>query len=175
MQTPKMHTLQPLQPLQPLLATKPMTHALLIIDVQQGLCEGDSEGDGAAFESARVIARINAVSAKARAAGVLVIFIQHESTSGYLEFETDAWQLAQGLHIEPTDERIRKTTQTHFCAPISKMCFSSTPSQTSSSAACTPSFVSTPPRAARWRWATRWCWLLTPTRQRATRTCQPAR
>lgn len=43
-----------------------MTTALLIVDVQQGLCEGEH----AAFESADVIARINRVSAKARAAGI---------------------------------------------------------------------------------------------------------
>ena len=87
-----------------------MTTALLIIDVQQGLCEGD----GAAFESPQVIARINAVSAKARAVGAPVIFIQHESASGYLEFETAAWHLAQGLHVEPADLRIRKTTPDAF-------------------------------------------------------------
>ena len=91
-----------------------MTTALLIIDVQQGLCEGE----GAAFESAQVIARINTVSAKARAAGVPVIFIQHESAAGYLdgylEFESSAWQLADGLHVEPADLKLRKTTPDSF-------------------------------------------------------------
>ena len=91
-----------------------MNTALLIIDVQQGLCEGNSDADGTAFESPQVIDRINTVSGKARAAGAPVIFIQHESPSGYLEFETDAWQLAQGLHIEPADLRIRKTTPDSF-------------------------------------------------------------
>jgi len=87
-----------------------MKTALLIIDVQQGLCEGEH----AAFESQQVIHRINQVSAKARAAGAVVIFIQHESTSGYLEFETDDWQLADGLQLEPTDLRLRKTTVDSF-------------------------------------------------------------
>lgn len=91
-----------------------MNTALLIIDVQQGLCEGDSEGNNAAFESPQVIARINMVSAKARAAGAPVIFIQHESLSGYLEFETAAWQLAHGLHVEPADLKLRKTTPDSF-------------------------------------------------------------
>jgi nicotinamidase-related amidase len=91
-----------------------MTTALLIIDVQQGLCENDSEGNSAAFESPQVIARINTVSAKARAAGAPVIFIQHESATGYLEFGTAAWQLADGLHAEPADVRIRKTTPDSF-------------------------------------------------------------
>ena len=87
-----------------------MNTALLVIDVQQGLCQGEHD----AFESPQVIARINQVSEKARAAGAVVIFIQHESKSGYLEFGTDAWQLAHGLHVEPTDLRIRKTTPDSF-------------------------------------------------------------
>ena len=87
-----------------------MNTALLVIDVQQGLCEGEH----AAFESQQVIARINQVSGKARAAGALVIFIQHESTSGYLEFATAAWQLAQGLQVESRDLRMRKTTPDSF-------------------------------------------------------------
>ena len=87
-----------------------MTTALLIIDVQQGLCEGE----GAAFESDQVIGRINEVSAKARAAGAPVIFVQHESGPGYLEHGTAAWQLANGLKAEPTDLRVRKTTPDSF-------------------------------------------------------------
>jgi nicotinamidase-related amidase len=87
-----------------------MNTALLVIDVQQGLCEGEH----GAFESQQVIARINKVSQKARAAGAVVIFVQHESTSGYLEFGTASWQLAHGLHVEATDLRIRKTTPDSF-------------------------------------------------------------
>ncbi len=87
-----------------------MKTALLVIDVQQGLCEGNH----GTFESQLVIDRINKVSAKARAAGAVVVFIQHESKSGYLEFESRAWQLARGLHAEPTDLRIRKTTPDSF-------------------------------------------------------------
>ncbi|MDM0074514.1 cysteine hydrolase family protein [Variovorax sp. J2P1-59] len=87
-----------------------MNTALLVIDVQQGLCEGEHD----AFESQEVIGRINRVSGKARASGALVVFIQHESRSGYLEFESDAWQLARGLHVDPTDLRVRKTTPDSF-------------------------------------------------------------
>lgn len=87
-----------------------MSTALLIVDVQQGLCEGEHD----AFESQQVIARINVVSEKARAAGALVILIQHESSSGYLELGTDAWQLARGLHVEASDLRLRKTTPDSF-------------------------------------------------------------
>lgn len=87
-----------------------MKTALLIIDVQQGLCEGEHQ----AFESQAVIGRINRVSAKARAADAVVIFIQHEGKAGYLEFGTDDWQLAHGLQVEPTDLRLRKTTPDSF-------------------------------------------------------------
>lgn len=87
-----------------------MNTAVLVIDVQQGLCEGD----GAAFEAAQTIDRINQVTAKARAAGRPVIFIQHESGSGYLEHGSAAWQLAQGLEALPTDLRVRKTAADSF-------------------------------------------------------------
>ncbi len=87
-----------------------MTTALLVIDVQQGLCEGEY----AAWQSAAVIARINEVADKARAAGALVVFIQHESTSGYLEHGSHEWQLADGLHAASTDVRVRKTTPDSF-------------------------------------------------------------
>lgn len=43
-----------------------MKTAVIVIDVQRALCEGEY----AAFESERVIARINEVTAKARAAGI---------------------------------------------------------------------------------------------------------
>lgn len=87
-----------------------MKTALLVIDVQQGLCEGEHHP----FDLAGVIARINQVSAQARGAGAPVIFIQHESSSDFLEFGTDAWQLARGLHVEDADLRLRKTTADAF-------------------------------------------------------------
>jgi nicotinamidase-related amidase len=87
-----------------------MKTALLVIDVQQGLCEGEHD----AFESQQVIGRINQVSERARAAGVLVVFVQHESRSGELEFGTDGWQLAWGLELVQTDLRIRKSTPDSF-------------------------------------------------------------
>lgn len=87
-----------------------MNTAVLVIDVQQGLCEGEHE----AFESGQVIARINRILEKARAAGAVVVFIQHESTSGYLEFDSAAWQLAHGLQVQATDLRIRKTSPDSF-------------------------------------------------------------
>ena len=94
----------------------PSTTALLIIDVQQGLCEGV----GQAWQSAEVIARINHVSALARQAQAPVIFIQHESSAGYLERGTREWQLATGLHAEPSDIRLRKTTPDAFLSTVLK-------------------------------------------------------
>lgn len=87
-----------------------MTTALLIIDVQQALCSGEYE----AFESKRVIDRINLVSRKARTAGAPVIVIQHESQGGPLDYGTDGWKLAEGLEALPTDKYIRKQATDSF-------------------------------------------------------------
>jgi nicotinamidase-related amidase len=87
-----------------------MNTAVLVIDVQQGLCAGPD----AAFDCEGTIARINRVTHKARTAGAPVIFIQHESKSGYLEYGSAAWQLANGLAVQPTDLRVRKTTPDSF-------------------------------------------------------------
>jgi nicotinamidase-related amidase len=92
------------------MSAQPTKTALLVIDVQQGLCEGEQD----AFESRVVIARINQVAEKARAARALVVFVQHEGPSGYLEFGSDAWQIARGLRVEVGDLRIRKTTPDAF-------------------------------------------------------------
>jgi nicotinamidase-related amidase len=43
-----------------------------------------------------------------------VVFIQHESGPGYLEYGTPAWQLANGLQTEPGDQFVRKTTPDSF-------------------------------------------------------------
>ncbi len=87
-----------------------MKSAVLVIDVQQGLCEGA----GASFDCEGTIARINLVTRKARRSAVPVILIQHESDDGYLEHGTAAWQLAAGLEVAPTDMKLRKTTPDSF-------------------------------------------------------------
>lgn len=89
---------------------KAMKSAVLVIDVQQGLCEGL----GAAFDCEGTIARINAITRRAREAGVPVIFIQHEGGSDYLSHGSAEWQLARGLAVEGTDTRLRKTTADAF-------------------------------------------------------------
>lgn len=87
-----------------------MTTALLIIDVQHALCVGEH----AAFESTRVIDRINWVSRKARAVGALVIVIQHESQTSPLLYGTQSWQVAIALETQPTDTYIRKKATDSF-------------------------------------------------------------
>lgn len=87
-----------------------MKTAVLVIDVQQGLCEGP----GAAFDCEGTISRINRVTREARDVGVPVIFIQHESRAGFLEHGSEAWQLARGLEVGQDDLFVRKTTPDSF-------------------------------------------------------------
>lgn len=87
-----------------------MTTALLIIDVQQALCAGEYE----CFEIERVIDTINRLSARARAAGIAVVLIQHEEAGSPLAHDAAGWQLAEGLDVSPTDWRVRKTTPDSF-------------------------------------------------------------
>ncbi|WP_166362597.1 cysteine hydrolase family protein [Pseudomonas akapageensis] len=87
-----------------------MTTALLIIDVQHALCSGAE----AAFDIDPIIERINALAARARAAGAPVVLIQHEEDSGSLQFDTEGWQLATGLTAMPDDLRVRKSTPDSF-------------------------------------------------------------
>lgn len=87
-----------------------MNSAVLVIDVQQGLCEGE----GAAWDCPGTLARINCVTAHARSIDMPVIFVQHESGPGYLEHGSDAWQLARGLDLDPSDLRVRKATPDAF-------------------------------------------------------------
>lgn len=87
-----------------------MKSALLVIDMQQALCAGE----WAMSEADRVIDTINGLSAKARAAGVPVILIQHEEGEGPLQFGHDGWQLTGALAIAHDDLRVRKRTPNSF-------------------------------------------------------------
>jgi nicotinamidase-related amidase len=87
-----------------------MKTAVLVIDVQQGLCEGE----GKAHDCEGLVANINRITQQARSVGAPVIFIQHESNAGYLAHGTAAWQLADGLQVARTDIRIRKNTPDSF-------------------------------------------------------------
>jgi nicotinamidase-related amidase len=85
----------------------PARTALVVIDVQRALF------DPPPFEADEVIVRINALAARARAAGVPVIFVQHED-EGELAFESGGWQLEPHLAVECADLRVRKRTCDSF-------------------------------------------------------------
>lgn len=83
-----------------------MKSALMVIDVQVGLCSGAY----AAFEIEEVIGRINQMSASARAAGCPVIYIQHEADDDLLVNGSAGWQLDPRLQVENRDIRLGKQT-----------------------------------------------------------------
>ncbi len=85
-----------------------MNTVLLVIDVQRGLFDPEPRP----FEADAVIARINALAARARALDVPVVLVQHESAS--LPFGSEAWQLDPRLDVEPRDAVVRKTTPDAF-------------------------------------------------------------
>jgi len=87
-----------------------MKTALLVIDVQRIL----TEGDDAAFDVDHVIARINAMARRARAAGAPVIFVQHETKGEAMRHDTIPWQLAPALEVLPGDHHVRKTATDSF-------------------------------------------------------------
>lgn len=87
-----------------------MSVALLVIDVQRALCEGES----ATFDAEGVIGRINLAAARARAAGAPVVFVQHETADGDFRHGGEGWQLARGLDARPGDTFVRKTATDSF-------------------------------------------------------------
>jgi nicotinamidase-related amidase len=87
-----------------------MKSALLVIDAQRGLFDKHPRPD----EADVVIDRINALAARARAAGVPVVFVQHESKSGELSYGSESWKLERRLRFQPGDTTLRKTTPDSF-------------------------------------------------------------
>ncbi|UTH75460.1 cysteine hydrolase family protein [Chromobacterium sp. IIBBL 290-4] len=83
--------------------------ALLIIDVQVGVVEGDIRA--ARLDS--VLDKLNLAIAKARQRGIPVIFIQHEG--GDLPHGSDAWQLHPKLDRQAGDEVVSKRFNDSFC------------------------------------------------------------
>lgn len=82
-----------------------MTTALLVVDVQNALCHGR----WSVHEPAAMIERINALIARARAAGAPVVFIQHEEDFDAMRAGSEGWQLDARLDAQPGDPRVRKT------------------------------------------------------------------
>lgn len=88
----------------------PTNAALLVIDVQQGLCTGEY----AAFEAQALVTRINALAKKARVVKAPVIWVHHEEAEGLFQHGSAGWQLAKGLETDPKDILLRKTTSDSF-------------------------------------------------------------
>ena len=86
------------------------TSALIVIDVQNALFNPTPQP----FEADVVIARINRLSTAARAAGVPVLWVQHERDKHALAHGSPGWALPDALHTEATDARWRKTTPDAF-------------------------------------------------------------
>jgi len=85
-----------------------MKSALLVIDVQRGLFDETPRP----FEADAVVERINSLTARARAAGVPVVFVQHEASD--IEYNSAGWQLQPGLQVKESDVKLRKTTPDSF-------------------------------------------------------------
>ena len=86
-----------------------MKSAVLVTDVQTKVFDTNPRP----FEADEVVKRINHVTALARAAGVSVFLIQHEAP-GYLDHESEGWQLQKDLVVKDSDIRVRKTTGDSF-------------------------------------------------------------
>lgn len=79
--------------------------ALLVIDVQRDVVAAAHDRDG-------VIERMNLVIAKARAAGVLVVWVQHDDEG--LPRDTDGWQIVDELQPLDGDARVYKNFRDSF-------------------------------------------------------------
>ncbi|RNF83704.1 cysteine hydrolase family protein [Montanilutibacter psychrotolerans] len=86
------------------------TAALVVIDVQRGLFDTRPPP----FEADAVVARINGLADRARAAGAPVVFVQHERDGSPLAFGSNGWSLESSLRQSPRDYVVRKTTPDAF-------------------------------------------------------------
>ncbi|CUI36034.1 isochorismatase [Achromobacter xylosoxidans] len=87
-----------------------MTSALIVIDVQRALFETTPEP----ADASAVLARINDLAERARAAAAPVIYVQHEAAGSPLAQGEPGWQLDTRLRPADGDIRIRKTTPDSF-------------------------------------------------------------
>lgn len=74
--------------------------ALIVIDLQADVLEG-------CFDAAGVVARTRVLVERARAAGVPVVWVQHEDEG--MPRGSPAWQLVAGLDPAPHEARVYKT------------------------------------------------------------------
>jgi nicotinamidase-related amidase len=86
------------------------SEALIVIDMQQASVSGNDK-----YDIAAVVQRINGLSARVRARGGRVVFIQHDGTADEgLEPFSDGWQIASRLTTDPDDLTVRKTLNDSF-------------------------------------------------------------
>jgi nicotinamidase-related amidase len=86
-----------------------MASALLVIDVQNEFWNAAPRP----ADADEVIARINALAARARHRAAAVIFVQHEAAHGPAH-GSGGWALARGLEVRSGDHKVRKTTPDSF-------------------------------------------------------------
>ena len=79
--------------------------ALLVIDVQNQVVDG-------AYNKDAVIAQINVAVAKARAAGVLVVWVQH--SDDWMAIDSEDWQIVPQLVPAAGEARVRKLYRNSF-------------------------------------------------------------
>jgi len=82
--------------------------ALVVIDMQAILFDPEPA------EADEVVTRINALAARARAAGMPVVWVQHETATGDLVADTPGWQLHAGLETASDDLFVRKSMSDAF-------------------------------------------------------------
>ena len=87
-----------------------MSAALIVIDVQRALFETSPPP----ADADAVLERINALADRARAAGVPVIYVQHETREGAMAVGQPGVDLDLRLTPAPGDRRVRKTTPDSF-------------------------------------------------------------
>ena len=84
--------------------------ALVVIDVQRALFGPEPRP----HEADAVLARIQGLAAQARAAGVPVVWVQHEHAGHALAHGGDGWALPAEVQAAPGDHFVRKTTADAF-------------------------------------------------------------
>src|SRR3954462_10789825 len=82
--------------------------ALVVIDMQAILFDPEPP------EAEAVVARINGLASRARAAGAPVVWVQHETAAGDLVADTPGWELHPGLVTAPSDLFVRKAMSDAF-------------------------------------------------------------
>ena len=86
-----------------------MKKAVIVTDVQNKIFNSSPNP----YMADEVIENINLIIKKARKSDNPVIFLQHEAP-GFLEFNSDDWQLYEKIEDEHVDYRIRKTAGDAF-------------------------------------------------------------